>query len=213
MRKKKLFIFDLDGTLADCYRAIEDSLNYALKKLGYKTVSYYRVKKAVGHGDRNFIKQFFKKKDVSSALEIYRSHHLKSILRYSRLYPYSKKLLSFLKKKNKIVAIASNRPRQYTGRIVEKLRIDKYIDFVLCADEIKKLKPHPKLLHTIMDKYNIKKKDTVYVGDMDIDLEAAKRAGLSAIFISGGSSALSDIRKYKNKTIVHSLKEIIDVLS
>jgi len=35
---KKIFIFDLDGTLVDAYRAIEDSLNYTRKKLGYPKV-------------------------------------------------------------------------------------------------------------------------------------------------------------------------------
>jgi phosphoglycolate phosphatase len=209
---KKLFIFDLDGTLADCFRAIEKSLNFTLRQLGYSPVSYIRAKMAVGHGDKNFVAQFVKKADVPEALTIYRQHHAESIREYSRLKPYAKKLLLFLKRIYKNVAIASNRPKKFTDIVIKSLGIEQYIDFVLCADEIRKLKPHPKLLNTVMKRFKAKKTDSVFVGDMDIDLEAAKRAKTDAIFILGGSSHISTAKKYKNKVIVHSLKDIIEIL-
>ncbi len=53
---KKLFIFDLDGTLINAYKAIEESTKFTLRKLGYPTVSIYKIRKAIGWGDRNFVK-------------------------------------------------------------------------------------------------------------------------------------------------------------
>jgi len=212
LSEKKLFIFDLDGTLADCFRAVEKSLNFTLKSMGYTPVNYVFAKMAVGRGDKDFVSRFVEPKHVYKALKIYRKHHAKALLKYSKLKPYAKQLLFFLKKMHKSVAIASNRPRKFTDIIIKGLFIDRYLDLVLCADEIKKLKPHPKLLNTLIKSFNKKKADSVFVGDMDIDLEAAKRARIDAIFISGGSSHVSTAKKYKNKLIVHSLKEIINFL-
>ena len=78
VRTKKLFIFDLDGTLADAYLAIQKSMNYTLKRLGYPEVSLSRVKKRVGKGDEKFITSFFPEKDQKKAIKIYRAQHKKS---------------------------------------------------------------------------------------------------------------------------------------
>jgi len=205
MGVKRLFIFDLDGTLADAYGAIEKSINFTLKRLGLPLVAYQEVKKRVGRGDRLFMKSFFPAKDMEKVLKVYRPHHAKALLRYTRLKPYAKKLLYTLKKEKKLLAIASNRPYYYTNIILKKLGIRKYFDVVLCADQINSLKPGPKILYTIIKKLGVSKEETVYTGDMDIDMETAKRAKVDAIFITGGSSTINAVKKYKNKKVIHSL--------
>ena len=108
-----------------------------------------------------------------------------------------------LKRKKKLVALATNRPSYYTNIVLTSLGVKKYFDFVLCADEIKSLKPNPKILGIILKKLKIKKHEAIYSGDMDVDMETAKRAGVDAIFTAGGSSSVSDVRSYKNKKIVY----------
>lgn len=211
MIKKKLFIFDLDGTLADAYKAIEKSLNFTLQNLGLKKVSYEEAKRKVGRGDKVFMETFFPANAISKALLMYRAHHKKALKIHSKLRPYAKELLRTLKHKHKLIAIASNRPSVYTNLILKSLGIKKYFDIVLCADEIKSNKPDPKILKVILRKLKVKKSDAVFVGDMDIDLETAKRAKIDVVFIKGGSSHLRSVRKYKNKKVITSLKEILDL--
>lgn len=208
---KKLFIFDLDGTLTDSFTAIEKSLNYTLQALGYEKVSYDDAKRRVGKGDENFIRQFVKSKDAEAALRIYRKHHKKSLIKYTKLNPYVISLLSCLRRRGKIIAIASNRPVKFTNIILRHLDIIKYIDFVLCADQVGHLKPNPKIINTIINKFKIKKKAAVFIGDMVIDLETAKRARIDAIFVKGGVSKLKDIKKHRGVTIITSLKNIKNI--
>ncbi|MFA5272436.1 MAG: HAD-IA family hydrolase, partial [Candidatus Omnitrophota bacterium] len=138
-------------------------------------------------------------------------HHKKALKLHSKLSPQAKELLRTLKRKDKLIAIASNRPSIYTNLILKSLGIKKYFDFVLCADDIKSNKPNPKILKIILKKFKIKKSEAVFVGDMDIDLETAKRAKIDVVFIKGGSSRLRAVRKYKNKKVINSLKEIPDL--
>ena len=49
----KLVIFDIDGTLADAYSAIEKSVNYVMKKMGYPLRDYLTIRRAVGGGDKD----------------------------------------------------------------------------------------------------------------------------------------------------------------
>ena len=94
MTQKKLFIFDLDGTLADAYKAIFRSLNYVRAKLGYSPVSFGAAKANVGNGVKAFIESFFPKGKVEAALKLYRAHHKKSLKKYAQPKPYAKMLLS-----------------------------------------------------------------------------------------------------------------------
>jgi phosphoglycolate phosphatase len=211
MVTKKLYIFDLDGTLADAYKAIEKSLNFTLKKLGCPKISYKEAKRKVGRGDRAFMEIFFNRNNIEQALKIYRSHHQKAVVKHSKLKPYAKNLLAALKRKNKILAIASNRPSYFTNLMLKAIGIRKYFDLVLCADEIKSYKPNPKILNIIAKKFAARKQEAVFIGDMDIDLETAQRARMDMVFVKGGSSALSAVKKYKNKKVISSLKEVFEL--
>ena len=47
----KLVIFDIDGTLVDAYSAIEKSVNYVMKRMGYPLRDYMTIRRVVGGGD------------------------------------------------------------------------------------------------------------------------------------------------------------------
>ena len=209
--KKKLFIFDLDGTLADVYTAIERSLNFTRNTLGYSNVSYRVIKRSVGRGDRLFMEAFFGSEDIIRALRIFRKHHKESVRRYSRLMPFAKQLLKKLKERKKYVAIASNRPTVFTNRILKVLDIKKYIDYVLCADRAKRIKPCPDMLINIIRRFKVSLEDAVYVGDMAIDLEAARRAKIDSVFVKGGSGVVKEARAYAKARIISSLGEILRI--
>jgi len=207
--KKKLFIFDLDGTLVDAYRAIEKSLNFTRLRFGYKPVSMKQVKMMIGNGDRNFIADFFSREEIDKALAAYRKHHKFSLKKYARMKPYARMLLYSLKRKKKLVALATNRPSFYTDIILKSQKVKKYFDLVLCADQINSLKPGAKILKIILKKLKIKKEQAVYAGDMTVDMETARRAKIDAVFIMGGSSSLRQVKSYKNKRIVRNLKNFL----
>jgi phosphoglycolate phosphatase len=211
MISKRLYIFDLDGTLVDAYEAIARSLNFTLKKLGYPPATYSQVKRKVGRGDKTFIETFFSKKYLKTALKLYRAHHKKTAIMYSYLRPHAKKMLIALRRRKKFLAIASNRPHYFTNLILKALDIRKYFALVLCADKIKANKPNPRILNIITERFAVKKQEAVFIGDMDIDLETAKRAGIDFIFVKGGSSTPSEVKKYKNRKVISSLKQILSL--
>jgi HAD superfamily hydrolase (TIGR01549 family) len=211
MKNKKLFIFDIDGTLVDSYKAIERSLNFTRKKFKRPPVSSLKVKRSVGEGDRPFVETFFPKEEVERALATYRRHHEKALLRHARLYPRARKVLSLLRRRKKIVAVASNRPAYFADILLRKLDIKKYFHAVYCGDELKSYKPKPKILQVILKRFGINKADAVYIGDMAIDIETAKRAKVEAVFKKGGSSSLNEVSRYKDKRVIGDLEDIFKI--
>ena len=213
MRDIKLLIFDLDGTLVDAYPAIIKSFNYTMRRLGYPLQSALVIRQAVGWGDEFLLKPFIKKKDLKRALFIYRRHHKTSLLKGAHLFPKVDKLLTYLKEEGYYLAIASNRPTRFSGILIRHLGLKKYFDYVLCADKLRHIKPHPEILEKIMQRFKARPKETLYMGDMTIDAQAGRRAGVKTIIVTTGSSTKLQIRKEKPYRILKRIGELVFLLA
>ena len=212
MKDIKLIIFDLDGTLVDAYLAIIKSFNYAMQKMGYPKQAALAIRRAVGWGDENLLRPFVRKADLKSALKIYRQHHKTSLVKYSCLFPRVKKVLIYLKNKGYKLAVASNRPTESSWILIRHLGLRKYFDYVLCADKLRHIKPHPEILNKIMKKLSLKPYQTIYVGDMVIDAQAGRRAGIKTIIVPTGSSTKSEIKKQKPYRIIRGITDLLKLL-
>jgi phosphoglycolate phosphatase len=64
---------------------------------------------------------------------------------------------------------------------------------VLCGDQIMHMKPHPQILRIIMKTLGVSKKETLYIGDMTVDVETGKRAGVFTVAVPTGSSTKKEL--------------------
>ena len=61
---KKLFIFDLDGTLVDTAPDFKNSLNYMLSEMGEESVDLDDIRNWVGYGARELIRRTVVSKNI-----------------------------------------------------------------------------------------------------------------------------------------------------
>ncbi len=212
MENIKLIIFDLDGTLIDAYAAIVSSFNYLMRKLGLKTQSVSTVRRLVGWGDINLFKLYVQPGDLKQGLSLYRSHHKRSLLKHSHLYPGARRLLRRLKEKGYKLAVASNRPSKFSRILLKHLKISQFFDYVLCADQAKHGKPHPEMLNKIIKRFSLKKPQALYVGDMVIDAQAGRRAKINTIIVTSGSSSKLEIKRAQPFRIISAISGLFDLL-
>ena len=208
MENIKLVIFDLDGTLIDAYQAIVKSFNHTMQRLGLSQRKALVIRRAVGWGDKNLLRPFVDRKRLSYALSIYRRQHRKTILRYARLFSGAKDILVFLKSKGYKLAVASNRPTKFSWLLIRGLKLERYFAYVLCADRLKRIKPHPQILNKIMKRLKVSPKQTSYVGDMVIDAQAGQRAKIKTIIITTGSSSKQEIRRQRPYRIINKISDL-----
>ena len=212
MENIKLIIFDLDGTLVDAYPAITKSFNYTMQRLRYPKQAALTIRRAVGWGDKNLLRPFVKTKDLIRAVLLYRRHHKTALLKGSRLFPKVDKVLSYLKTKGYKLAVASNRPTKFSMILIRHLGLTKYLDYLLCADRLKHIKPHPEILNKIMQRFSVRPQQTLYIGDMVIDAQAARRAKVRALMVTTGSSKRAEIKKEKPWRIIRRIIDLLKVL-
>ncbi len=206
---KRLVIFDLDGTLVDAYPALTESVVYTVTRLGYPAPSPGQVRRAVGRGQRFLLESFMRRKDFDRALRIFRPHHQRALLRGVRWLPHARRVLNALRRRGTLLAIASNRPTSFTRKILKVLDAVHYFDAVRCADKVPQGKPHPQMLCDILRRLKVARADAVYVGDMPIDIEAGRRAGLATIGVATGSSTLKELKAVRPTVIIKGLPDLL----
>lgn len=212
LRGIRLIIFDLDGTLVDAYPAISASFNYVMQKLGYPPQRPSVIRRAVGWGDTSLLKPFVKANDLKVALALYRRHHARELLAGSRVFPGVKPLLRGLKAKGFLLAVASNRPTRFCRILIRHLGLARYFDQVLCGDAVRKGKPHPELLNRIMKRFSLKAAETLYVGDMVVDAQAGRRAGVKTLLVTTGSHGKEELARERPYRIIPKAADLAGIV-
>jgi len=212
MNRIELIIFDLDGTLVDAYPAIISSFNYTMQRLKLPKQDGLAIRRAVGWGDENLLKPFIKDNDVHRALSIYRKHHKSALLKGARLFPQVHRLLAYLKKKGYTLAVASNRPSEFSWILIRHLKLKKYFNYVLCADKLKHGKPHPEIINKIVQKFGLKPQQALYAGDMTIDAQAGRAAKVKTIIVTTGSNTKSEIKRERPFRVITKISELLKFL-
>jgi len=211
--KIRLIVFDLDGTLVDAYKAVSRSLNLALKKVGLPPLSDDIIQRRVGWGEKVLVKSFVPANLLEKTLSIYRHDHKQTLKKGTRFLPGAKRLITHLRKKGYILAIASNRPTLFTKIILKVLKVDQDFSYVLCADKVKRPKPAADVLLGILKKSRFRADEALYVGDMVIDVQTGRKAKIKTVAVTTGSSTRKELKDSKPHAIVASIFEVSEILS
>ncbi len=204
----RLCAFDLDGTLVDAFPAITDSINHMMREMHLSPQSLPVVKRSVGLGVENLVRCFVLEEDVPRALAIFREHHDVRLRQNIRLLPGAKALLPFLKARDCVLAVATNRPLQFCRVILETLGIIDYFDHVLCGDMVPRSKPYPDMLYEILRQSGIPASDAIYVGDMTVDVACARAAGVFSVVVPTGSCTRDELEAVGPGALVDRLSQI-----
>jgi len=99
----------------------------------------------------------------------------------SRLFPDTLPALRTLKSRGIRMAIVTNTSRQAAHNILVKHALSEYFDVVITRDSVAQVKPDPQGVFLTMER--LRERNAFFVGDMPVDSEAARRAGIKSILI------------------------------
>lgn len=217
MPKKKLAIFDLDGTLLNTIDDLGHAANYALKRHGLPTHEISSYPMYVGNGVARLLERVLpgshRRKDVIESLLVdFKSYYNDHNTDFTAPYPGIPELLDELKAAGVSIAVASNKYQQATEKIIS--HFFPHIDFVAVEGQREgvPVKPDPSVVFAILFKTKSLKADTIYIGDSGIDMETARRACVDSIGVTWGFRSEKELSDSHAGTIVHSASEILPLI-
>lgn len=186
----RLVAFDLDGTLVDSRGDIALAANLALADVGLPPRAEDEVRTFVGHGARRLMERcVWPRTDLAApALAAWRRHYDRHLLDTTAPYPGILAALDALRP-HALLAVATNKPAGFARRICDALLTNRIVG-VIGGDEAP-YKPDPTMLVRLGERFGIPPERTVFVGDMDVDREAARAAGVGFVGVGWGFTPTS----------------------
>ncbi len=181
--KKKVVIFDLDGTLSDSIHSIKYSGDRTMEKFGYGPFSEEQYKYFVGDGARNLVKRALaaggdtELAHFEEAYALYREIFRENCMYRVRPYEGIPELLATLKVQHVKIAVLSNKPHAETVNVVETLYGKGYFDVIEGQKEGLPIKPSPDGVFRILERLSLGAEDLLYLGDTATDMKTGKGAG------------------------------------
>ena len=219
IQNKKLFIFDLDGTLVDTAPDFKNSINYMLNELNESEVSLEEIRNWVGYGARELIRRTVVDKNIpydeqriEDMLKIFLLHYTHNIDDDSVLFNNVRNVLEFLKDNGIKLAVCTNKMERLSNILLEKLNVLHMFDYLVGGDSLSKSKPDPFPLLNICEKLNTEISDSIMIGDSVTDLNAGKGAGMPVVLVSYGYTDNKDIYNEADLVIndFSQLKELVN---
>lgn len=190
----KAIIFDLDGTLVDSYPAILESLNHTLSRLGYPPVDSERIRKMVGRGLENLMMQAVGETHLKEGIRIFKESYDQTVLDGTFLLPDVMNTLQKLQQAGVKMGVASNKPADYSRKILRHLQIESCVIACLGPEGDIPPKPHPAMLERLMRLLDVTCEEALYVGDMALDVQSARNAKVRVALVPGGGDDLDTLR-------------------
>jgi phosphoglycolate phosphatase len=193
MKKIQGIIFDLDGTLLYTLEDIADAENAALAELGLPPLSVEKYRWIVGGGAddiaRRLLPESMHSSDgINGFVDRFRSHYMQNWHVKTRLYPGISDLLNILQDKGVRLAILSNKPEEFTLKIVDHFFPDwqgrtkqQVFTHVIGQRKGFPVKPKPDFALEIARDWQIMPGNIAFTGDSDIDIVTAKNAGMLSV--------------------------------
>lgn len=211
----KVCIFDLDGTLTDTLESLTFSVNETLKEMKLPEITMQQCEAFVGNGARVLMEKAITASGeenierLDEAMEIYGRIFDANCTYHVIPYPGILSVLKELKQGGTVLAVLSNKPHQQTIHVVEEVFGKEMFQIVQGQQDGVPRKPDPTAALQIAERLHALPKETVYIGDSEVDVATGRAAGMLTIGVSWGFRARQVLEEAEAEYIADSPEEII----
>lgn len=213
-------LFDLDGTLVDSLEDIADALNAALRDSGYPTHPVAAYRQMVGDGARELVRRAVPSDAREAAGEgfdqlfdqlfaRYREHFHRHLVVHTRPYDGIDAMLEALRGLGLALGVVTNKPHGAAREVVERVFSEGTFELVLGQREGIPHKPDPAGLREALAALGAEADAALFVGDSDVDVEAARRAGTRSVGVSWGFRGRAELARAGADHLVDRPDEIV----
>ena len=213
--KKKLVIFDLDGTLLDTIDDLATGANHALEVLGYPTHERATIRSFVGNGINKLLERSLPEGEKTEEhvmrmrsvfIPYYDAHNADLTVPYEGV----PELLERLQEGGLMLAVASNKYQAATEKLVAHYFPNiNFIKVLGQRDEVP-IKPDPAIVKEIIEAAGVSNDAVLYVGDSGVDMLTALNAQVDAVAVTWGFRPKLELSTFPSLGLIDRADELME---
>jgi phosphoglycolate phosphatase len=201
-------LFDFDGTLADSYPAIAASVNHVRGLHGMEPLSVAEVKRHVGRAAPYLLDHTVGVGDPDANVAAYKAHHPSVLRSGTTLLPGVRDALQALHGRGTRLGVCSNKPVGFTRELLAILDIANHFDAALGPEDVARPKPAPDMLLSALQRLGVAADEALYVGDMTVDIDTARAAGVRVWIVPTGSDDRDKLERARPDRLLADMHEL-----
>lgn len=222
MKNKSLAIdtllFDLDGTLLDTAPDLAFAVNQVLASHGKPAIELEAFRFLVHGGSRTIIEGTFHinpdHPNFSKIKQAFFQSYYDNIAKQTQLFPGVAEVLNYLDQNQITWGIVTNKPMWLTEPLLKHFKLYDRAQCIVGGDSLAQAKPHPAPLLHACQLIQKSPQHCVYIGDTELDMIAAKAAGMRTIAALYGYKSKTCIpQNWNADCLITSPLEILDWLN
>lgn len=215
MGAKKLFIFDMDGTLFDTEPISAQIWKEVAKEKGY-TIPEGVLQGVIGMSYAGGKEVFLQEIGEDFPFE---SLCAEKIRRQNEWYnthsvpvkPGVKEILNYAKRRGIPCAVASSSPLIQIEILLNKTGLREYFSYLQSGETVKRGKPYPDIFLAVCRHFDVKPQDALVFEDSENGLKAAETGGIPVILVPD-LAVIDEVAAHKALYICDSLIEAVHCL-
>ena len=195
-------IFDCDGTLINSIGKTMESFQYALRKVDHKSYSNEDIQKYFGSGADRIFKNLLKDETKAGAAFDYYLAHQYELANQMDLHFGISELLDVIQEENIPISIVTGRHARDLEIVLARHQLTARFVTLVTDSDVAKSKPSPEGLLLAAERMGLDPKNTFYVGDSKIDIQAARAAGSKGVAAMWDNLTVLDDMKKENPDFI-----------
>ena len=174
----------------------------------------HQVRQIIGLGLPEAIAVLYPGAELGQRSEMkarYAEHFVAAESTPNALFPRVRETLHRLRGHGLHLAVATGKSRKGLDRVWRNTGYGELFDASRCADESLS-KPHPAMVHELLDHFSVEPEHAVVVGDTTHDLEMAHNAGVASVAVSYGAHEREALAKCAPLAMIERMDQLIPVL-
>ena len=216
VRKPKMILIDVDGTLVDSVPDLAYCVDEMMKALGREPHGEAKVRDWVGNGVERLTRRALigqldgepSDEDFAKGYPIFLELYKDNTSKRSCLYPGVREGLDYMKSQGYLLGCVTNKDSQFTIPLLKGLGIYDEFGIVVSGDTLPVKKPDPQPLLHAAAHFGVGAEDSLMLGDSKSDVTAARNAGFQIVCMSYGYNHGEDIRNYNPDAVIDSMVEL-----
>lgn len=180
-------LFDLDGTILDTSKGIQESVEYTIKKMGLCKLSDNALLSFIGPPLRqSFITNCgCSEEEAEEATRLFREYYQAGAVFHAKTYNGIVEVFKRLYQRDIKMGVATNKPQRFAEALLKKYELEQYFMSICGADESGS-QTKADLIQTCINTIEASKVETVLIGDTTNDAVGAVQAGVSFLAVTYG---------------------------